>query len=379
MVQVFVAIPFSRHFYPVYETIRAVCLGNGARSVRVDEVVGAGDIYQLIEREIVRAELVIADCTGDPESGSTNPNVALEVGLARALRKSVILLAQNVEALPFDLRTQRALCYENTNEGLLDLGYRLRIVVEAALRKAHFDTEEASEPTLRAQGPEEPYLYVRQNDLGFEEYLSPRDGREMVLIPDGEFPSGPDRKAVRMPAFLIDKFPVTNLDYARFMDATGHPPPYFWDWGEPVGSDEPVVGVSWHDAYAYCRWAGKELPRSLEWEKAAGGPDGREFPWGDEDPDPGKAAYRSLEGRGPARPCPVGRSSDGISPYGCYDLSGNVWEWLEEWREAGRTRLIAGGSVYSEPWALRCSSRFWSDPTRADYPAIGFRGVRRPR
>lgn len=377
MSQAFVAMPFSRRFDPVFEAIRAVCDRLGVHALRVDEVVGVGDVYQLIEKEIARSELVVADCTGDPDPRTTNPNVALEVGLARALRKYVVLLTQGVDSLPFDLRTQRALQYENTTDGLSDLRRRLHPVVRVILSRTNGGNGTAPALPPAEKEPEVPYLFLRTNDRGHEEYLSGRDEREVVLVPGGIYYGGSPARPVHVPVFFIDKYPVTNQDYRRFAEEAGHAAPYFWDWDQPGHEEEPVVGVSWDDAAAFARWAGKELPRSDEWEKAARGIDGRPFPWGDAEPDAGKAAFRSLFGQGPARPCPVGRSTAGVSPCGCHDMAGNVWEWLDEWHVPSRARALAGGSIASEPSSLLASARLWADPDRVDYPAVGFRCVKR--
>ena len=109
--------------------------------------------------------------------------------------------------------------------------------------------------------------------------INEKDDSEMVLVPSGDFIMGEERKVVHVNEFYIDKFPITNPQYKKFVNTTGAKEPFFWNnerFNKPL---QPVVGVSWNDAVAYTRWAGKRLPREIEWEKAARGVDGRVYPW----------------------------------------------------------------------------------------------------
>lgn len=161
----------------------------------------------------------------------------------------------------------------------------------------------------------------------------------MVLIPAGTFLMGCDdahwpdqrpRHAVHVAAFYIDRYPVTNADYLRFVLATGRHPPAHWPAGpEPWGSSAqgrlPVVNLTWHDACAYARWAGKRLPTEAEWEKAAAWDPVRQvsraYPWGDAWA-PGRC---NIGGSGLT---PVGAFSPaGDAALGVADMAGNVWEW----------------------------------------------------
>ena len=166
-----------------------------------------------------------------------------------------------------------------------------------------------------------------------------------VLIPAGSFimgtntrmaDEGPQHK-VTLKAFRIDIYEVTNLQYKKFIDATGHKSPsHFSDRTYPEGkADHPVTFVSWKDAHDYCAWAGKRLPTDEEWEKAALGTNGRMFPWGDEfvmNNANTPMYWRDQKQEGDTTP--VGSFAGGVSPYGLYDMSGNVWEWTESWYKA---------------------------------------------
>ena len=158
----------------------------------------------------------------------------------------------------------------------------------------------------------------------------------MVTIPGGPFKMGTNLEianaadrpehTVKLPAYQIGKFLVTNAQYARFIAATGHRPPSDWKDGRiPQGLLlRPVTLVNWYDAVAYGKWAGCRLPTEAEWEKAARGSDGRRWPWGNKmDPDLLNTYYN------------VGNSTDvdvyykGVSPYGVFDMAGNVDEWTD--------------------------------------------------
>lgn len=174
----------------------------------------------------------------------------------------------------------------------------------------------------------------------------------MVYIPAGEFVMGSDevdregrgaefgsrkpwyldehpRRRVYLKGFYIDKFEVTNKDYKRFIGATGSRPPFEWSGNDfPKGtSDYPAVSINWYEADAYCRWLGRRLPSEEEWEKAARGTDGRIYPWGNEyDQKKGNTGSAGI-----GRAVPVGSFEGDKSPYGVYDMAGNVIEWTASW------------------------------------------------
>ena len=241
-----------------------------------------------------------------------------------------------------------------------------------------------------------------------------------VLIPQGAFIMGTDTEAfygtalansehakldeapmhVRfLEAYLIEQYPVTNAEYAAFVQATNHPPPIHWKNGNfaPEAANLPVVHVSWHDSNAYAQWAGKRLPTEAEWEKACRGPDGRIYPWGNvfvpdesESPETPAETLQILT----ASLTPVGVRPATVSPYGIGDAAGNVWEWTADWYQPysdsnhptlkqavdDKQKALRGGSWLevrdgTAERYFRCANRLYAPP---DYAAgnIGFRCVR---
>lgn len=183
----------------------------------------------------------------------------------------------------------------------------------------------------------------------------PIDGKLMALVEAGEFLHGDANESVFIPAFYIDVFPTTNADYARFVTATGHRAPQHWSQaGEPPSHllNHPVVFVTWHDASAYASWAAKSLPSSEQWEKAARGERGDIYPWGSQL----TAAKCNVREGGIGSTTPVDRYHSGASPYGVYDMCGNVWEWLSTPSAPGRYELK--GSAFTSPFVRATPSLF---------------------
>ena len=255
--------------------------------------------------------------------------------------------------------------------------------------------------------------------------VNENDGGEMVLIPAGAYLMGstseqtaalvakdarlsPDffhaespQHSVQLPDFYIDRYPVTNAQYAAFMAATGHPAPKYWTDAPQMGAVEPfpigsrhgshpVVGISYADALAYCKWAGKRLPTEAEWEKAArGGLVNQQYPWGNEL----SRNYANTGGVwGKDRwfwTAAVGSFLP--NAYGLSDMAGNVFEWCADWYaadyypqspsrnpqgpETGQTRVLRGGSWSNNIlgiYQMRCAYRFHARPDTRNL-IIGFR------
>lgn len=242
-----------------------------------------------------------------------------------------------------------------------------------------------------------------------ESHASARIPDGFVLVPPGEFIAGGERignehiriERIEKP-FLIARFPVTNAEYREFLEyATGdeghkycHPSEpinkshhlrqdFRWKsmpldyFDNPVYDDYPVVNIDWWDAYAYCAWRGGRLPTEMEWERAARGVDGRIFPWGNEfDPklcntEEGGRMMTNRQGEYPA----------GVSPVGCEDMSGNVWEWCFDsiagenlLPDYDQSRVVRGGSFSRNELRARCSFRNGHPPYHR-WPSRGFRVV----
>ena len=157
----------------------------------------------------------------------------------------------------------------------------------------------------------------------------------LVPVPGGVFTLGAEDLTeedgpvhrVRLSPFWIAKHPVTNSQYRRFLEANpGYRKPAFWGEESFNPGPQPVVGVSWEDAVAYCNWSGLVLPTEAQWEATARGADGRRYPWGDEDPTPEHANFAALVGK----TTPVGSYPAGAGPYGTHDMIGNVAEWCAD-------------------------------------------------
>lgn len=172
-------------------------------------------------------------------------------------------------------------------------------------------------------------------------WINPTDGSEMIWIPPGPFFVKESKQRAECRGFSLARYPVTNAQFRKFVIAASyqqpesHPDPNLylshWDRGNFRGKeDHPVVWVSYLDALAYCRWAGLTLPTEWLWEKAARGPDGRDFPWGD------SSNARKLDAMLPrltnvhsSGTVKVGNYPRTRTPYGCEDLVGNVSEWCQ--------------------------------------------------
>ncbi len=261
----------------------------------------------------------------------------------------------------------------------------------------------------------------------FPTTLHAADSTVMAFVPAGEFFMGssqgengesderPQRK-IFVSAFWMDLYEVTNQQYRQFIHETGHAQPThdnpalrLWTNNAPVPGSEshPVVNVSWYDAVAFCQWAGKRLPTEAEWEKAARGTDARRYPWGNDwnftlSNSASFWAGRTIEFRnledwqkfwlkgegseivqdrgvkGQVLTLPVGTYPHGISPYGLFDVTGNVSEWVADWYdpyyylkgppsdpegpEHGILKSIRGGSWLKPASSLRLTYRDYGQP-----------------
>ncbi len=211
-------------------------------------------------------------------------------------------------------------------------------------------------------------VYVSHKIIKSHQYKPPPQG--MVFIPPGEFLMGsnaPDSEFDEKPlrsifvnGIYVDQFEVTNAQYKKIIPNHQYP--------EDAGM-LPVTGILRFDAEAYCHCLNKRLPSGIEWEKASRGTDGRIYPWGN------KLASGTANIRGPGlsygKLLPVGSFPNGVSPYGCYDMSGNAWEWVSDeiiTREFGSFKvdyirgIVRGGGFNYSPFQARTSYQGFEDP-----------------
>lgn len=237
-----------------------------------------------------------------------------------------------------------------------------------------------------------------------EPLVEPLTGIRFVWIPGGRFEMGGPGEyegkpihGVRISPFWLGETPVTNAQYAVFQEKTRAKEPQYWRNRRFSSPEQPVVGVSWDDAQAFCRWLGKAwgrsvlLPSDAQWEFAARGPEGREYPWGNEPPDASRACF-DLDWE-KDQPAAVGSYPAGRGPFGTLDQAGNVWEWCRDaWDEKasakraamggepldpvvegdGSERVVRGGGWSNPAEYLRSAIRSRL-PARDRYDEIGFR------
>jgi formylglycine-generating enzyme required for sulfatase activity len=246
------------------------------------------------------------------------------------------------------------------------------------------------------------------------------DAQEMVMVPAGDFWMGCNEQVdkecdndeqpgrlVWVETFLIDRTEVTMAQYRQCVDAgacassglsmprrasgSEEYPEWAWacNWAKAGRENHPINCVTWHQAHAFCRWAGKRLPTEAEWEKAARGTDGRKYPWGNRNfgatgqvaniadrtakHQRGNWTVAARYDDGFYGTAPVGSFPLGASPYGALDMSGNVWEWTADWYDSEhKYRLLRGGSWSDVPRFARTSTRLWNHPDDR-YMVVGFR------
>lgn len=208
------------------------------------------------------------------------------------------------------------------------------VVLDWALENSLVPMELGAVIRGRSRGPQPSHSFI-----------NPTDGSQMIWIPPGRFLYGAkmSRELVDLPGFFLARHPITKRQFHRFIEATGydgqasHPDPdrFLQDWrdGQPQDdlADHPVVWISMLDAWHYCQWAGLTLPTEQQWEKAARGPDGRHFPWGNTMGRKEGTAFWSPPTPpaqlGQKSTCAVGTWSETRTAYGCEDMVGNVSEW----------------------------------------------------
>ncbi|MBM4048978.1 MAG: formylglycine-generating enzyme family protein [Planctomycetes bacterium] len=239
-------------------------------------------------------------------------------------------------------------------------------------------------PFIMGTAPEDLNTHARKfgwddelfdGEMPKQEILCPGFFMDIHLVTNRQFQKFVDERGYRL---LQEMKGLTTSDIAEFVDATGAAAPKGWVKGKhPKGrEDHPVVGVSWYEALAFARWAGKRLPSEMEWEKAARGTDGRLWPWGNFwDESRCNVFSDGTE--------PVGKYEKGKSPHGCLDMAGNVWEWTSskamkypykpddgrENEDGPEDRALRGGGRFGflVDFCARCACRESASPlSRAD-------------
>jgi formylglycine-generating enzyme required for sulfatase activity len=246
----------------------------------------------------------------------------------------------------------------------------------------------AETPTQAPTEEPRPELY----SLG-DTQVRPTDGMVMVYVPRGEFEMGSEPHqepvhTVALDGFWLDQTEVANGQYKQCVAAGACEPSLYADSDLHSGENQPVIGVSWYDAEAYCEWAGGMLPTEAQWEYAARGSVGSTYPWGEELPDCDKANAWGEDGACTEGVVDVGSYPDGASWCGALDLAGNVWEWVADRHgkyspdkqtnptgpESGDYRVIRGSSWLDtmSPSLLRSAIRMRYIPTDS-IDTVGFR------
>ncbi|MGQ0811513.1 MAG: formylglycine-generating enzyme family protein [Nitrospiraceae bacterium] len=242
---------------------------------------------------------------------------------------------------------------------------------------------------------------------------------EMVMIGAGGFMMGSDKKIdrtayqpeipqrkIHLDAYEIDKYEVTTVQYLKFVLVTARPPLIDWQYDggnfQETMAGHPVMHVSWFDADAYCKWVGKRLPTEAEWEKAARGEDGRIYPWGNQPAGLSRSNFGRTGLSGPVRDRPerlllyppiisVDKYDNAVSPYGVFQMAGNVAEWVADWYdpkyyasapeknpkgpEKGTQKSFRGGGWIDSTPSVRVAQRNGTDPnTKMNW--MGFRCAR---
>mgnify|MGYP000271222414 CR=1 FL=1 len=246
---------------------------------------------------------------------------------------------------------------------------------------------ETSAKTLAEQAGESPTLRERRMSMPWSREAFHDEGPVHWVVTD---------------AYFIDKYEVSNKKFEKFMKATGHTAPAYWDDPRLNRPEQPVVGVNYSDVTTYCKWEGKRLPTEAEWERAARGPESHKYPWGNT-LDASKANY----GKRHSATMPVDSLPAGVSPYGLHHMAGNVFEWVQDWYDpkfykkaphpvntngpskpiwlggtgtyvdrltTGAKRVIRGGSWIAAEASITTTHRFWNNPMNNSYGVgLGFR------
>ncbi len=351
--------------------------GRQAVFVDVDSIPFGVDFRKHLDEQVAKCDVFLAvigpDWTGPKDSqGKTrleDPRDFVRIEIESALKRQI-------PVIPILVRGASIPPAEQLPQSLQDLPYRHGLSVRSAPDFHNDMNRLIAYLTQQVRGLSEaqPIPDTHAKPVQKETKQSaPTTPVDMVKVPKGPFLYGDKKTRETIEHdYWIDKYPVTNEKYRAFIEAGGYGNQAYWSskgwqwktennitgpdywndgkWNQP---DYPVVGVSYYEAEAYAMWARKRLPTEQEREKAARGEDGREYPWGEEFD---KTRCNSVES-GIGHTTPVTQYPKGVSPYGCYDMAGNVWEWCADWYdEKAGLRMFRGGAWIDEPDDLRVSS-----------------------
>jgi len=236
-----------------------------------------------------------------------------------------------------------------------------------------------------------------------------QETEDKLPVPKHSFEDESPARMIYLSSYYIDKYEVSNSQYKKFMRSTDHAAPAYWDHRKLNIANHPVTGVNWFDANAYCRWNKKRLPTEAEWEKAARGPAGSIYPWGNT-LDIEKANFSKGNTGKNMVTTPIDSYPEGSSYYGAYNMAGNVFEWVQDWYDPdyykdtsnvrnvkgpdvgielgvpgkygekikfGRKKVIRGGSWFAPEESITTTHRFWNDSLNNSYGVgLGIRCAR---
>jgi formylglycine-generating enzyme required for sulfatase activity len=382
-----VIMPFGRdELEKIYrETIKPTIEALGLQCFRGDDIFGVNPIMEDVWSLLCRARIVVAEFTG------RNPNVMYEAGIAHTLGKPLVCMTQNIDDVPFDLRHFRHIHYDLSEEGAKRLRDALVLTTEAVLSASGILTprpsqgehvEEAYHRLLAAEhrrtrvlleGIErrliESYAHFYARIRQSKSFWTSRKANATpafcpvpAQVVDIDFADDEGKrrrlKKEEVIDFHITKYPISNAEFHVFAKECGHPPLTDWVDGEPPKDlmNRPAR-VSWVDIQGYCMWMSEQLgtrvhlPSEAMWMAASGyGQDHRLFPWGQNWKD---NACNSAELGLHEMSSVALFQKDNVSPHGCVDMLGNVWEWTSDNYDSSSTdefpwRAVRGGAFYSD-------------------------------
>jgi formylglycine-generating enzyme required for sulfatase activity len=438
---VFVIMPFRDPFNSYYTSvIRPAADDAGFDVSRSDEVYSVGAFVQTIWSQILDADAVIAEMTG------ANANVLYELGLCHAIDRKVIMITQNMQDVPSDLRHMNCVLYDTAQVNwtdrlrnsiqkmlLFDRGQTRNTILYPAASVDNTNLFERMETRIREltsegrQRENQALAWrsaldsavdernqlrtavanrVRKASSG-ESILSSTDGDlqvarisvpegecgplEFVHIPEGPFIFGRSANASDewLAGYWISRHSITNAQYCAFLNSVGLGREHDVFWidltgaspvdkcriardgrrfvVEPGYEDFPVTFVNYYGAAAFCDWVGGSLPSAEQWEKAARGVDGREYPWGSSPPAPAVANISTDGWARDVAPIDVRSKKEGMSPFGMIQPIGNVWHWTSTYYPDRNVQAVRGGSFYDFRLGRREVYRFVVHPDGPDF------------